>query len=147
MSMFDKVFSALDISASGLSAERMRMKVIANNIANAQVTETPDGGPYKRQQVEFASELKRSMIGRSAKDVNLSGVKVKGITESEEPPNIMYIPGHPKADEEGFVKMPNVSISKEMVDLMTTSRSYEANTAVISTFRKMVERALNIIRR
>ncbi len=147
MSMFDKVFSALDISASGLSAERMRMKVIANNIANAQVTETPDGGPYKRQQVEFASELRRSMIGRSAKDFNLSGVKVKGITESKEPPNIMYIPGHPKADEEGFVQMPNVSISKEMVDLMAASRSYEANTAVISTFRKMAERALNIIRR
>ncbi len=147
MSMFDKAFSALDISASGLSAERMRMKVIANNIANAQVTDTPDGGPYKRQQVEFASELRRSMVGRSAKDVNLSGVKVKGITESKEPPNVMYIPGHPKADEEGFVNMPNVNISREMVDLMTASRSYEANTAVISTFRKMADRALNIIRR
>jgi flagellar basal-body rod protein FlgC len=147
MPMFDKVFSGLDISASGLSAERMRMSVIANNIANAQVTETPDGGPYKRQQVEFANELKRAMLGRSVKNANLSGVKVKGIAESKEAPNIMYIPGHPKADENGFVKMPNVSISKEMVDLIAASRSYEANTAVISTFRKMAERALNIIRR
>ena len=147
MSMFDKVFSALDISASGLSAERMRMSVIANNIANAQVTETPDGGPYKRQQVEFASELRRSMIGGSAKNANLSGVKVKGIVESKEAPNMIYIPGHPKADANGFVNMPNVSISREMVDLMAASRSYEANTAVISAFRKMTDKALNIIRR
>ncbi len=146
MSVFDKVFSALDVSASGLSAERMRMSVIANNIANAQVTETPDGGPYKRQQVEFANELRRSMIG-SAKNANLSGVKVKGIVESKEAPNMIYIPGHPKADANGFVKMPNVSISREMVDLMAASRSYEANTAVISAFRKMTDKALNIIRR
>ena len=147
MSMFDKAFSALDISASGLSAERMRMSVIASNIANAQVTETPDGGPYKRQQVEFASELKRSMMRSSAKNANLSGVKVKGVVDSKESPNIMYIPGHPKADKEGFVRMPNVSISREMVDLMAASRSYEANTAVISTLRKMADKALNIIRR
>ena len=147
MSMFDKAFSALDISASGLSAERMRMSVIASNIANAQVTETPDGGPYKRQQVEFASELKRSMMSGSAKNADLSGVKVKGIVDSKEPPNIMYIPGHPKADKDGFVRMPNVSISREMVDLMAASRSYEANTAVISTLRKMTDKALNIIRR
>jgi len=147
MSMFDKAFSALDISASGLSAERMRMSVIASNIANAQVTETPDGGPYKRQQVEFANELKRSMMSSSAKNANLSGVKVKGVVDSKEPPNIMYIPGHPKADKDGFVRMPNVSISREMVDLMVASRSYEANTAVISTLRKMTDKALNIIRR
>jgi flagellar basal-body rod protein FlgC len=147
MSMFDKAFSALDISASGLSAERLRMSVIASNIANAQVTETPDGGPYKRQQVEFASELKRSMMSRSAKNANLSGVKVKDVVDSKEPANIMYIPGHPKADKDGFVRMPNVSISREMVDLMAASRSYEANTAVISTLRKMTDKALNIIRR
>ena len=147
MSMFDKAFSALDIGASGLSAERMRLSVIASNIANAQVTETPDGGPYKRQQVEFANELKRSMMSSSAKNANLSGVKVKGVVDSKEPPNIMYIPGHPKADKDGFVRMPNVSISREMVDLMAASRSYEANTAVISTLRKMTDKALNIIRR
>lgn len=147
MPMFEKTFSALDISASGLTAERMRMRVIANNIANAQVTETKDGGPYKRQQVEFASVLKQSIIGKATKDVALSGVKIKGITESKEPPNMVYIPGHPKANEQGFVAMPSISVAKEMVDLIAASRSYEANTSVISTFRKMNERALNIIRR
>lgn len=148
MSMLDKVFSSdLDVSASGLAAERMRMRVIANNIANAQVTETSDGGPYKRQQVEFASVLKRSMKGKPAKDADLSGVEIKGITVSNEPPKMVYIPGHPKANKDGFVAMPNVSISKEMVDLMVASRSYEANTSVISTIRKMNEKALDIIRR
>lgn len=147
MSMLNKLFSALDISASGLSAERKRMNVIANNIANAQVTETSDGGPYKRQQVVFTSVLHKSMFGKSAKDVPLMGVIVKGVTESTEKPNLVYIPGHPKANKNGFVPMPNVSISKEMVDLMASSRSYEANTAVISAFRKMADRAYNIIRR
>lgn len=147
MPMFDKVFSALDVSASGLAAERMRMRVIANNIANAQVTETSDGGPYKRQQVEFSSVLKRSMSGKSAKDVVLSGVEVKGVTESKEPPKMVYMPGHPKADNKGYVAMPNVSTAKEMVDLMVASRSYEANTSVISTLRKMNDTAINIIRR
>lgn len=147
MPMFDKVFSTLDISASALSAERVRMRVIANNIANAQVTDTPGGGPYKRMQVEFASVLQRSMTGKSVKDTDLSGVRVKGITESKEPTKMAYMPGHPKANKKGFVAMPNVSISKEMVELMMASRSYEANTSVISNIRKMNERAIDIIRR
>ena len=147
MPMFDKVFSTLDVSASGLAAERMRMRVIANNIANAQVTETSEGGPYKRQQVEFSSVLKKSMSGKSAKDVNLSGVKVEGVTESNEPAKMVYMPGHPKANSKGYVAMPNVSTAKEMIDLMVASRSYEANTSVISTIRRMNDKALDIIRR
>ncbi len=147
MSIFDKPFSVLDISASGLAAEKARMGVIASNIANAQVTETSDGGPYKRKEVEFASVLNKNMIGGKASDKMLSGVKIKGITESKLPPNMVHMPGHPQANKEGFVSMPNVSIAKEMVDMIAASRSYEANTSVISAFRKMGERALNIIRR
>lgn len=147
MSIFDKPFSVLDISASGLTAERTRMGVIASNIANAQVTETSEGGPYKRKEVEFSSVLNKSMIGSKSKNIMLSGVKIKGIIESKLPPNMVYMPGHPQANKEGFVSMPNVSIAKEMVDMIAASRSYEANTSVISAFRKMGERALNIIRR
>ena len=147
MPIFDKPFSVLDISASGLTAERARMSVIASNIANAQVTETPDGGPYKRKEVEFSRVLNKSMIGSKSNNKMLSGVKIKGITASKLPPNMVYVPGHPQANEEGFVSMPNVSIAKEMVDMIAASRSYEANTSVISAFRKMGERALNIIRR
>ena len=147
MPIFDKPFSVLDISASGLTAERARMGAIASNIANAQVTETPDGGPYKRKEVEFSSVLNKSIIGSKSNNKMLSGVKIKRITESKLPPNMVYIPGHPQANKEGFVSMPNVSIAKEMVDMIAASRSYEANTSVISAFRKMGERALNIIRR
>jgi len=148
MPIFDKPFSVLDISASGLTAERVRMGTIASNIANAQVTETSDGGPYKRQEVEFASVLNKSMIGGKLNNkIKLSGVKIKGVIDSKLPPNMVYMPGHPQANKEGFVSMPNVSIAKEMVDMIAASRSYEANTSVISAFRKMGERALNIIRR
>ncbi len=147
MSIFDKPLSVLDISASGLTAERVKMGVIASNIANAQVTETSNGGPYKRKEVEFATVLNKSLIGGRNHKMMLNGVKIKGVTESKLPPNMVHMPGHPQANKDGFVSMPNVSIAKEMVDMIAASRSYEANTSVIASFRKMGERALNIIRR
>ncbi len=147
MSMFDKPLSVLDISGSGLTAERIKMGVIASNIANAQVTETSEGGPYKRKEVEFATVLGKSMIGGKDHKLTLNGVSIKGVTESKAPPNKVHMPGHPQADKDGFVSMPNVSVAKEMVDMIAASRSYEANTSVISSFRKMSERALSIIRR
>ena len=147
MSIFDKPLSVLDISGSGLTAERIKMGVIARNIANAQVTETSDGGPYKRKEVEFATVLNKSMIGGKNHKLMLNGVNVKGITESKSPPNLVHMPGHPQANKDGFVSMPNVSVAKEMVDMIAASRAYEANTSVISSFRKMSERALSIIRR
>ena len=140
--------NSFDISGYGLSAQRVRVNTISSNIANAQVTETSNGGPYKRKEVEFASVLNKSMIGgKSNNKMMLNGVKVKGVTESKLPPNMIHMPGHPQANKEGFVSMPNVSIAKEMVDMIAASRSYEANTSVIASFRKMGERALNIIRR
>ncbi len=147
MPIFDKPLSVLDISASGLTAERVKMGVIASNIANAQVTETSNGGPYRRKVVEFATVLNKSLIGGSGHDMKLNGVKIKGVTESKSSPNMVHMPGHPQANKDGFVNMPNVSIAKEMVDMIAASRSYEANTSVIASFRKMGERALNIIRR
>ena len=147
MAIFDKPLSVLDISGSGLTAERIKMGVIASNIANAQVTETSDGGPYKRKEVEFATVLNKSMIGGKNHKLMLNGVNIKGITESKSPPNLVHMPGHPQANKDGFVSMPNVSVAKEMVDMISASRAYEANTSVISSFRKMSERALSIIRR
>jgi len=147
MSIFDKPLSVLDISGSGLTAERVKMGVIASNIANAQVTETSSGGPYERMEVEFATVLNKSLIGGRNHKMTLNGVKIKGITESKLPPNMVHMPGHPQANKDGFVSMPNVSIAKEMVDMIAASRSYEAGTSVIASFRKMGERALNIIRR
>lgn len=142
----DSMLSVLDISGSGLSAERIRMNVIANNIANANATETPEGGPYRREQVEFSSVLNKTMQKGYIKGTErLGGVKVQKILKSTEPFNRVYIPGHPKADAKGFVEMPNVSVMMEMVDLVTATRSYEANLAVINSSKEMNNRALSII--
>src|SRR5574337_703804 len=142
----ESMFSAFDISGSGLSAERIRMNVIANNIANANATETPEGGPYRREQVEFSSALNETMKNGTIKGTErLGGVKVQQIVKSTEPFNKVYIPGHPKADAKGFVNMPNVSVMMEMVDLVTATRSYEANLAVINSSKDMNNRALSII--
>ncbi|GAN34070.1 MAG: flagellar basal body rod protein FlgC [Candidatus Brocadia sp. AMX2] len=142
----DSMLSIFDISGSGLSAERIRMNVIANNIANANATDTPEGGPYRKEQVEFSSVLNKTMQKSDVKGAErLGGVKVQRILKSTEPFNRVYIPGHPKADAKGFVEMPNVSVMMEMVDLVTATRSYEANLAVINSSKDMNNRALSII--
>ena len=142
----DNMFSVFDISGSGLSAERVRMNVIANNIANANATDTPEGGPYRREQVEFSSLLSKAMKNSDIKGAErLGGVKVQQIVKSAEPFNKVYIPGHPKADANGFVNMPNVSVMTEMVDMITASRAYEANLAVINSSKDMNNKALSII--
>ena len=142
----DNMFSVFDISGSGLSAERVRMNVIANNIANANATDTPEGGPYRREQVEFSSLLSKTMKNSDIKGAErLGGVKVQQIVKSAEPFNKVYIPGHPKADANGFVNMPNVSVMTEMVDMITASRAYEANLAVINSSKDMNNKALSII--
>ncbi|MEK7289697.1 MAG: flagellar basal body rod protein FlgC [Planctomycetota bacterium] len=144
------MLSVFDISGSGLSAERVRMNVIANNIANANATDTPEGGPYRREQVEFSAVLNELQNG-GVKGVNgserLGGVKVKGIVKSQDPFSVQYMPGHPKADAKGFVNMPNVQVATEMVDLITASRSYEANLAVINSTKDMNAKALSLIGR
>lgn len=144
----NNVFSAFDISASGLAAERIRMNVIANNIANANTTDSPEGGPYRKEQVVFSSVLNQALKNADIKGMErLGGVKVQNIIKSTEPFNKVYIPGHPKADEKGFVEMPNVNTVSEMVDLVTASRSYEANLAVINSAKDMSNKALSLLGR
>lgn len=140
------MLSAADISASGLAAERQRMEVVANNIANAHTTRTADGGPYRRQQVVFATAL-QSALGSSASSTrSLGGVHVVGIQPDMSKLERVLNPGHPDADEDGYVTMPNVKLPNEMVDLMTASRAYEANLKALRTFRKMAEQALSLLR-
>lgn len=144
----DNMLSVFDISGSGLAAERVRMNVIANNIANANATDTPEGGPYRREQVEFSAILNESMKSGGINGVErLGGVKIKGIVKSQDPFTVQYMPGHPKADAKGFVNMPNIAVATEMVDLITASRSYEANLAVINSSKDMSTKALSIIGR
>lgn len=135
-----------DINASGLSAERLRMEVIGNNIANANTTRTPEGGPYRRREVVFAAALDDAFRGQSDAS-GLGGVDVVGIQpDTTELPRV-YNPGHPDADENGFVLMPNVSVAKEMVDLISANRGYEANLKVLRSYRDMVQQSLSLLRR
>ena len=143
---FGRVLSGMEISASGLTGERLRMEIAANNIANIDSTMTPEGGPYQRKQVTFAAAMENAMWGGANSVGELHGVQVVGITEDTTPGPSVHNPSHPHADANGYVKMPNVNISHEMVDLVTASRAYEANLKSLETFRQMAEQALSLLR-
>lgn len=134
------VFSPFSISASGLTAQRLRMDTIANNIANIETTRTPEGGPYRRQVPVFVPRIQE---GNQVGD----GVRVAALRRDPSPFKQVYDPSHPDADEEGYVLMPNVELVKEMVDMIDSSRAYEANVTALETTKGMMRRALDIGRR
>jgi flagellar basal-body rod protein FlgC len=134
------LIAGIDITAGALNAQRTRLDIVAQNIANAQTTRTPNGGPYQRQVVSFETELLRSLGGGSS----LQSVKVGGITPDRSPGQQVYNPQHPDADSDGLVLMPNVNLAYEMVDLITASRAYEANLSVVKNARLMAMKALEI---
>ena len=141
-----RYLAAADISASGLAAERIRMQVIANNVANANTTHTEGGGPYRRQQVVFAPMLKDALANFGDARLNAGGVRVAGIEPDLSALPKVYDPGHIDADDNGFVTLPNISIAKEMVDMITASRSYEANLQALRNLRSMFESSLALLR-
>lgn len=140
------IFSALRISSSGLTAERMRMDVIADNIANYETTRTSKGGPYVRKIVTFKENLDKEISKNSGKyTAKLNGVQVSKVSEDTVSPlNKVYDPSHPDADENGYVTMPNVNILNEMVDLISASRSFEANVTAVNSEKQMAMKALEI---
>ena len=143
--VFDDFMSATNISASGMSAERLRLEVVANNIANAFTTRTPQGGPFRRQDVVFAAILNDQVRGGRQRGP-LGGVQAVEVADDPSELPRVYNPGHPDADASGYVTMPNVQLPVEMVNLMTASRAYEANLKVLQAFRSQVEQALSLLR-
>ena len=142
-----KPMRSLAIAASGLSAQRARLDVIAENIANAEVTRGVDGTPYRRKVVELrAAASPHSPIGdfASAQARQHGGVEVVGISEDNSGGQLVYDPGHPDADESGYVTMPNVSITNEMVDMMQTRRLFEANASVFQAIKSMLRSATQL---
>jgi flagellar basal-body rod protein FlgC len=135
------LISGIDITAGALNAQKTRLDIVAQNIANAQTTRTPNGGPYQRQVVSFETELVRR---EGATGPSLQGVKVAAISADRTPGQQVYNPQHPDAGADGMVTMPNVNLSYEMVDLITASRAYEANLAVVKNARQMAMKALDI---
>jgi flagellar basal-body rod protein FlgC len=153
------LFDAIDISASGLSAERLRMDVTAENLANAQTTRGPNGGPYQRREVVlqtaqpngFATQLARATTGLPGMPGMGSGqppggVQAAGIVADATPPRQVYDPGHPDANAQGYVLMPNVNPVTEMVDLIASSRSYEANVTALQTAKSMFSKTFDLLR-
>lgn len=146
-------YTSIQISASGLSAERLAMDVIANNIANVNTTRTPEGGAFKRQLVVFASKTdddakqEASQLGQDPNSVgNLNGVKTVQIIDDPSPDRLVYDPGNPDADTQGYVHYPNVQIVKEMVDMMVAQRAYEANVSAIKESRAMGNAVLGVLK-
>jgi flagellar basal-body rod protein FlgC len=131
-------FGVFNVSASALAAQRQRMNVIASNMANAHSTRTAEGGPYRRQDVVFTTDP------REESSQGLTGVKVSGIVKDESPFKMLYDPGHPDADKDGFVSTPNVNIIEEMVNMMMASRAYEASVSAFNMSKAMFTKSLEL---
>ncbi|KXS45246.1 MAG: flagellar basal-body rod protein FlgC [Candidatus Frackibacter sp. T328-2] len=141
------LFNGLNISASGMTAQRLRMDLISNNIANINTTRTEDGGPYKKKMPIFKAkgQTKFSLpeLDTDAKGVG-NGVEVSTIRESTKPPKLVYNPNHPDANEAGYVKMPNINLASQMVNMISASRAYEANVTALNSSKNMFKSALKI---
>lgn len=135
------MYSLLAISGSGLTAERLRMDLIASNIANIETTRSADGGPYRRRVAVFREKLEEVA---SYGGVRGAGVEVAAILRDNSPPRVVYSPDHPDANEDGYVYLPDIDIVNEMVDLITATRAYEANVTVINASKSMAVKALDI---
>jgi len=138
--MVTNALSALDISRTGLQVQRMQMDIIANNIANAATTRTPEGGAFRRQLVIAAGHRFTGRVGEPL------GVEVTGVVNDPSPLRTVYDPWHPDANEQGYVEYPNVDIPVEMVNLMLASRAYEANVSVIQSTKQIMRSALDLLR-
>jgi flagellar basal-body rod protein FlgC len=150
-------FGALDISASGLTASRVRMDVVAENLANAETTRGPNGGPYRRKEVVLqtagAGNGFQSALASAGASVpgmgggqQPGGVQVTGIVEDNSQPRMVYDPSHPDANAQGYVAMPNVNPVTEMVDLISASRAYEANVTAMQTAKSMFSKTFDLLR-
>ncbi|MEE4314750.1 MAG: flagellar basal body rod protein FlgC [Desulfofustis sp.] len=139
------IFTTFAISSSALKAQKIRLDTVSSNLANAETTSTPEGGPYKKKSVYFQStptsfdkHLDSALRGSA------QGVAVTKIIEDPDPPRKVYNPSHPDAAEDGYVDMPNVDVLKEMVDMMSATRSYQANVTTIQSAKRMAQKALEI---
>jgi flagellar basal-body rod protein FlgC len=139
--------TAIDIGASGLKAERTHLNVVSMNLANAKTTRTVDGGPYRRKEIIFKETEVDSpflKVMKSALDDEIKGVRVDSIQNDSRGLRRVYEPGHPDADEEGYVSYPDINVVEEMTNMLSAMRAYEANVSTITTAKAMFTKALEI---
>jgi flagellar basal-body rod protein FlgC len=145
MSLFD----SLTISASGMSAQRVRAELLVQNMANAETTRTPEGGPYRRQDAVFAPAEAPAPFAdafRLALGPGEAGVRVDEIVVDDREPELRYLPGHPDANADGYVAFPRVDPAEDMVDLLNASRGFQANVSAMSAVKHMIQRSLDLLR-
>jgi flagellar basal-body rod protein FlgC len=140
------LFSSLQVSASGMAAQRTRAEMLVENMANAETTRTPEGGPYRRRDVVFSSDVQSSPFSSVFQNELAEGVRVADITIDDRAPELRYMPGHPDADANGYVAFPRMNPAEEMVDLLNASRSYQGNVAAMSAVKDMINRSIDLMR-
>jgi len=140
------LFAALQVSASGMQAERTRAETLVENMANAETTRTPEGGPYKRKDVVFSSELQESPFSAVFQNELATGVTVSEITEDPSAPEMRYLPNHPDANNEGYVAFPKMNPAEDMADLLNTTRSYQANIAAMTAVKDMIMNSISLLK-
>ena len=140
------LFSSLQVSASGMSAQRTRAEMLVENMANAETTRTPEGGPYRRKDVVFATQIQASPFSAVFQSELGTGVRVADLVQDSGAPDLRYQPGHPDANADGYVAYPKMNPAEEMVDLLNASRSYQANVSAISAVKDMINRSLDILK-
>jgi flagellar basal-body rod protein FlgC len=141
------LLTSLKISSSALTANRKRMNAISSNIANAQTTRTPEGGPYRKKEVVFGSEPARDSFSKILEgeiDEQAQAVHATEVVSSNKPPILKYEPNHPDADDKGYVAYPDINVMVEMANMISTSRNYEANISAMNTTKSMAMKALEI---
>jgi len=143
------LFGSLSVSASGLEAQRLRAETITSNLANAETTRTPDGGPWRRRDVVMVSQAQTSpfsAVFQTELDSGQVGVGVQEIRIDQREPELRYMPGHPDADPNGYVAFPHVQPAEEMVDLLGASRGYQANVAAFGAVKDMLNRSIDLMK-
>ena len=140
------LFAALQVSASGMQAQRTRAEALVENMANAETTRTPEGGPYRRKDVVFSSELQESPFSAVFQNELATGVTVAEITQDESAPEMRYLPNHPDANAEGYVAFPKMNPAEDMADLLNTTRSYQANIAAMTAVKDMITHSIDLLR-
>jgi flagellar basal-body rod protein FlgC len=144
------LFSSLSVSASGMDAQRTRAELLVENLANAETTRTPEGGPYRRKDVVFQSDNVSapfsSVLSDAMDGAGNTGVGVSQIVVDERDPERRYMPGHPDADTNGYVAFPRLNPAEEMVDLVSASRGYQANVASMTSVKEMLQRSIDLLK-
>jgi flagellar basal-body rod protein FlgC len=144
------LFSSLSVSASGMNAQRVRAELLVENLANAETTRTPEGGPYRRKDVVFQSQAQQSPFASVLSDQmtgnDANGVTVSDVIVDQRDPEKRYLPGHPDANADGYVAFPRLNPAEEMVDLVSSSRGYQANVASMTSIKEMIQRSIDLLK-